>query len=143
MMNLWKSGEPLQWFGHTLAKFMTAPLDILDTFKDVSTFYNKSDHEYNPVTGEWGDKQYRRLVNEYKALENQEDTLNEKYEQVNKVYNQDYKRATRTDVLKKVFGSDEEPSGVGVMLDVKDSDGDNIFNTEDVYNILNKEERVK
>tara|TARA_R100000234_G_C5003495_1_gene181482 strand:- start:6450 stop:7745 length:1296 start_codon:yes stop_codon:yes gene_type:complete len=144
MMNLFKSGEPLKQFGYRLSSLMHTPLNILDAFTDESFYYNASNYEYNPELNEWGDKKHQRLVNDYYKIKAEGERLDDEYEHVNSVYNQDVKRDIRTETLKKtIYGDEDNLTAIGFMSSVKDEDGNNLYNTDDVYEILNTETRVK
>tara|TARA_Y100001973_G_C5208426_1_gene343435 strand:+ start:2205 stop:3512 length:1308 start_codon:yes stop_codon:yes gene_type:complete len=144
MMNLFKSGEPLNFLGYKVANIVTSPLNILDAFTDESFFYNASDYEYNPEINEWGDSKHKKLVNDYYKIKAEGERLDDDYEHTESVYNQDQKRFVRTSNLhKSLYGEKDEVTGLGFMRDVTDEQGNNLFNNDDVYEILNTDTRVK
>jgi hypothetical protein len=144
MMNLFKSGEPLKQFGYHLSGLVTTPLNILDAFTDESFYYNASDYEYNPEINEWGDSKHKKLVNDYYKIKAEGERLDDDYEHTESVYNQDQKRFVRTSNLhKSLYGEKDEVTGLGFIRNVTDEQGNNLFNTDDVYEILNTDTRVK
>lgn len=144
MMNLFKSGEPAKQFGYNLSGLVTTPLNVLDAFTDESFFYNASDYEYNPEINEWGDSKHKTLVNDYYKIKAEGERLDDEYEHTESVYNQDQKRFVRTSNLhKSLYGEKDEVTGLGFMRDVTDEQGNNLFNNDDVYEILNTDTRIK
>jgi hypothetical protein len=110
--------------------------------------------EYNPETGEWGDKKYQSLVKQYFAIQRSLDSLEDKYDHVTDVYSQDVRRAQRTGELRDIISgginitdpnldADDLTTGIGFMQWAKDEDGEPIFNTEDIQNILTTKGKVK
>jgi len=144
MMNLFKSGEPMNQFAYHLSGLIHTPLNVLDAFTDESFFYNASDYEYNPEINEWGDRKHKRLVNEYYDIKREGERLDDDYEHTESVYNQDQKRFVRTSNLhKSLYGEKDNVTGLGFMRGLKDEQDNNLFNDDDVYEILNTDTRVK